>query len=76
MQINDHIPSSIHETLDDAFDKAMSECPDKAVILLSPAAASFDQYPNFGARGDHFEALVHSYINDQTKGEAYARQNR
>ena len=76
MQINDHIPSSVHETLDDAFDKAMGECPDKAVILLSPAAASFDQYPNFGARGDHFEALVHSYINDQTKGEAYARQNR
>ncbi len=28
------------------------------VVLLSPACASFDQYPNFEARGDHFRALV------------------
>ena len=75
-QTNGYIPSSVHKTLDDAFDKAMDECPDEAVILLSPAAASFDQYPNFGARGDHFEALIHGYIDNQTKGEAYARQNR
>ncbi|MEN9228234.1 MAG: cyanophycin synthetase, partial [Gloeomargarita sp. HHBFW_bins_205] len=27
------------------------------VILLSPACASFDQYPNFEARGDHFRQL-------------------
>jgi UDP-N-acetylmuramoylalanine--D-glutamate ligase len=27
-------------------------------ILLSPACASFDQYDNFEARGDHFRALV------------------
>jgi UDP-N-acetylmuramoylalanine--D-glutamate ligase len=29
-------------------------------VLLSPACASFDQYPNFEARGDHFRALVES----------------
>jgi UDP-N-acetylmuramoylalanine--D-glutamate ligase len=29
-----------------------------AVVLLSPACASFDQYRNFEARGDHFRALV------------------
>ncbi len=28
------------------------------VVLLSPACASFDQYANFEARGDHFRALV------------------
>lgn len=28
------------------------------VVLLSPACASYDQYPNFEARGDHFRALV------------------
>ena len=28
------------------------------VVLLSPACASYDQYPDFEARGDHFRALV------------------
>ena len=28
------------------------------VVLLAPAAASFDQYPNFERRGDDFTALV------------------
>jgi UDP-N-acetylmuramoylalanine--D-glutamate ligase len=27
-------------------------------VLLSPACASFDWYPDYGARGDHFAALV------------------
>jgi UDP-N-acetylmuramoylalanine--D-glutamate ligase len=27
-------------------------------VLLSPACASFDQYSNFEARGDHFRQLV------------------
>lgn len=28
------------------------------VVLLSPACASFDQYTDFAARGEHFQALV------------------
>jgi UDP-N-acetylmuramoylalanine--D-glutamate ligase len=28
------------------------------IVLLSPAAASFDQYTHFEARGNHFKALV------------------
>jgi UDP-N-acetylmuramoylalanine--D-glutamate ligase len=27
-------------------------------VLLSPACASYDQYPDFEARGDHFRRLV------------------
>ena len=27
-------------------------------VLLSPACTSYDQYPNFEVRGDHFRALV------------------
>ena len=29
-------------------------------VLLSPACASFDQFPNFEARGDAFRAAVHA----------------
>ena len=29
-------------------------------LLLSPACASFDQYPNFEARGEHFRSIIHS----------------
>ena len=32
----------------------------EAAILLSPAAASFDQYPNFEIRGDAFKDIVRS----------------
>lgn len=30
------------------------------IVTLSPASASFDSYPNFMARGDHFKKLVNS----------------
>jgi len=31
-------------------------------VLLSPACASFDQFSNFGARGDAFRALVRGLL--------------
>jgi UDP-N-acetylmuramoylalanine--D-glutamate ligase len=37
---------------------AQAEAPDGAVVLLSPACASFDQWRNFEARGDAFRAMV------------------
>ena len=40
-----------------AFDDASSN-PGGGTILLAPAAASFDQFPNFGARGDAFSVLA------------------
>jgi UDP-N-acetylmuramoylalanine--D-glutamate ligase len=33
----------------------------KQVILLSPSAASFDQYKNFEDRGNTFKQLVKKY---------------
>ncbi len=46
---------------------AMSEPGD--VILLSPAAASWDQYPNFETRGEQFMQAVHDYIETHKQGE-------
>jgi UDP-N-acetylmuramoylalanine--D-glutamate ligase len=36
--------------------RAAARCGE--TVLLSPACASYDQYPDFEARGDHFRALV------------------
>ncbi len=44
--------------LDRAVQSARRRATTGETVLLSPACASFDQYANFGARGDHFQALV------------------
>ena len=41
-----------------AVARAASEAEPGDTVLLAPAAASFDQYPNFEKRGEHFTALV------------------
>ena len=65
-QAHAYFPCTTHETIDEAFQAAVTDLPDEAVILLSPAAASFDQFDNFGARGRHFEKLAHAYIAQAT----------
>jgi UDP-N-acetylmuramoylalanine--D-glutamate ligase len=49
----------IVETMDRAVSRGaeLAEQWGANVVLLSPACASFDQYPNFEARGDHFRKL-------------------
>ena len=42
----------------EAGDRARAQGRPGAVVLLSPAAASFDQFADFEARGDAFRALV------------------
>ncbi|MEB3207035.1 MAG: cyanophycin synthetase, partial [Vampirovibrionales bacterium] len=42
----------------DAFAMALSALPEKPVIVLSPACASFDEFSDYEARGRAFKRLV------------------
>lgn len=51
-------PATGVATLEDAVPLAAKLAHPGDAVLLSPAGTSFDRYPNFAARGDHFRALV------------------
>ena len=55
----DHV---ISETMAQAVAQAMAEAEPGDTVLLAPAAASFDQYPNFEKRGEDFTRLVQTAL--------------
>lgn len=57
-------PHEIVETMEQAVALAAAEAQPGETVLLAPAAASFDQYPNFEKRGEHFTALVEALRAD------------
>lgn len=57
LQLGD-TPHEICETMARAVEMAAAEAEPGDVVLLAPAAASFDQYPNFEKRGEDFTARV------------------
>jgi UDP-N-acetylmuramoylalanine--D-glutamate ligase len=64
----------IVETMDKAVSKAaeLAKQYQAAVVLLSPACASFDQYPNFEVRGEHFRQLCLEWVGiEERQKEAH-----
>ncbi|MFN7224001.1 MAG: UDP-N-acetylmuramoyl-L-alanine--D-glutamate ligase [Paracoccaceae bacterium] len=62
LQLGD-TPHEICETMARAVAQAAADAEAGEVVLLAPAAASFDQYPNFEKRGDDFAAQVKALID-------------
>ena len=66
-QIDDRCPTVLCGSLESAVRQshldAQAERRAGATVLLSPAAASFDQFSSFEARGERFRALVHALSN-------------
>ncbi|MEG1932231.1 MAG: UDP-N-acetylmuramoyl-L-alanine--D-glutamate ligase, partial [Pygmaiobacter sp.] len=44
----------------DAVDTARAHAAAGDIVILSPASASFDKYPNFEKRGEEFKAIVNA----------------
>jgi UDP-N-acetylmuramoylalanine--D-glutamate ligase len=55
-------PHEICETMEQAVAAAARDAEAEDVVLLAPAAASFDQYPNFEKRGEDFTARVKALL--------------
>jgi len=62
--LGESVAYEIADTLDAAVDHAARDAAldegDEAVVLLSPACASFDQFKNFEIRGEAFRQAVHA----------------
>ena len=52
------LSGDLESAISDATDQAKIDRRERPVILLSPACASFDQWPDFEARGEAFRAAV------------------
>ncbi|MCB1337088.1 MAG: UDP-N-acetylmuramoyl-L-alanine--D-glutamate ligase [Maritimibacter sp.] len=61
LQLGD-TPHEICETMERAVARAAAEAEAGETVLLAPAAASFDQYPDFEARGADFTRAVKNLL--------------
>ena len=62
-----NIPCEKFETLEESVKYAYKESEAGDVVLLSPACASWDQYPNFEVRGEEFKKIVNSFKEEHEK---------
>lgn len=57
------VEAEVCTTMETAVAQAIAEAEAGDVVLLAPAAASFDQYDSFEKRGDDFMRLVNAHLN-------------
>ncbi|HSG41420.1 MAG TPA: UDP-N-acetylmuramoyl-L-alanine--D-glutamate ligase [Thermoanaerobaculia bacterium] len=62
------VPYECSETMDRAVRAAAGNARSGEVVVLSPACASFDQFRNFGHRGQVFQELVRATVLEKIKG--------
>jgi UDP-N-acetylmuramoylalanine--D-glutamate ligase len=55
-------PSENCRTLGEAVDRARRSAAPGQMVLLAPACASFDQFSDYGERGDHFADLAREEV--------------
>jgi len=71
LTLEGRVPYTLCETLDQAVEKASSRAfqdhKEGAVVLLSPACASFDQFRDFEERGDAFCHSVQGVIEREKR---------
>lgn len=63
LQLGD-VPYEICDTMEHAVAAAAKDAEPGDTVLLAPAAASFDQYPDFEKRGEDFTQLVEAQLQD------------
>ena len=68
--LGDVVAHEVSETLEVAVASAAVRAASGDTVLLSPACASFDQYRDFGERGNHFKALVKELEGGKSGQEA------
>ncbi|MGA7328203.1 MAG: UDP-N-acetylmuramoyl-L-alanine--D-glutamate ligase [Rhodomicrobium sp.] len=72
--IGDKIPFVFAQTLEKAVSQAAADAltngEEEAVVLLSPACASYDQFQNFEVRGQAFRSLVEALPEVPAKDRA------
>ena len=51
-----------YANMEEAFAYIATQAQNGDVVLLSPAASSYDQYKNFEERGRKFKALAHAFV--------------
>lgn len=57
------------DTFEDAFEQAAASAHPGETVLMSPGGTSFDAYPNFEARGQHFRDLVRQRLQARSSDD-------